>query len=62
MLSSSPLTSASKINTDQPNMLNSNQPLSGILSPGFDGSMYTCMHHLEFNEKLVVGTGNGSLR
>lgn len=62
VLSSSPLTSASKINTDQPNMLNSNQPLSGILSPGFDGSMYTCMHHLEFNEKLVVGTGNGSLR
>ena len=58
----SPLTSASKISTDQPNMLNSNPLLSGILSTAFDGSLYTCMHHLEFLEKLIVGTGNGSLR
>ncbi|CAL5423981.1 unnamed protein product [Camellia sinensis] len=58
----SPSTSASKINTDQPNMLNSNPLLSGIFSTSFDGSLYTCMHHLEFIEKLVVGTGNGSLR
>ncbi|KAL7197331.1 hypothetical protein ACSBR2_019971 [Camellia fascicularis] len=58
----SPSTSTSKINTNQPNMLNSNQLLSGIFSTSFDGSLYTCMHHLEFIEKLVVGTGNGSLR
>uniref|UniRef100_A0A5B6YUH3 Putative inactive serine/threonine-protein kinase lvsG n=1 Tax=Davidia involucrata TaxID=16924 RepID=A0A5B6YUH3_DAVIN len=58
----SPLTLASKINTDQANMLNSNPLSSGILTTAFDGSMYTCMHHLEFVEKLVVGTGNGSLR
>ncbi|KAI7984174.1 Protein GFS12 [Camellia lanceoleosa] len=58
----SPSTSASKINTDQPNMLNSNPLISGIFSTSFDGSLYTCMHHLEFIEKLVVGTGNGSLR
>ncbi|KAE9455044.1 hypothetical protein C3L33_13054, partial [Rhododendron williamsianum] len=59
---SSPLTSPSKINADQSNMLNSSPPSSGILSAAFDGSLYTCMHHLQFNEKLVVGTGNGSLR
>ncbi|XP_058209044.1 protein GFS12 isoform X1 [Rhododendron vialii] len=59
---SSPLTSPSKINADQSNMLNSSPPSSGILSDEFDGSLYTCMHHLQFNEKLVVGTGNGSLR
>ncbi|PSR97851.1 hypothetical protein CEY00_Acc24500 [Actinidia chinensis var. chinensis] len=59
---SSPSITASKINTDQPNMLNSNPLLSGILSTAFDGSLYTCMHYLEFTEKLVVGTGNGSLR
>ncbi|KAL6990176.1 hypothetical protein U1Q18_015925 [Sarracenia purpurea var. burkii] len=62
MLTSIPLTSASKINADQPNILNSNPLLSGILSTAFDGSLYTCMHYLEFNEKLVVGTGNSSLR
>ncbi|KAF5947180.1 hypothetical protein HYC85_013137 [Camellia sinensis] len=54
----SPSTSTSKINTDQPNMLNSNPLLSGIFSTSFAGSLYTCMHHLEFIEKLVVGTGN----
>ncbi|KAG5547984.1 hypothetical protein RHGRI_013616 [Rhododendron griersonianum] len=59
---SSPLTSPSKINVDHSNMLNSNPPSSGMLSSAFDGSLYTCMHHLQFNEKLVVGTRNGSLR
>ncbi|KAE9448562.1 hypothetical protein C3L33_19544, partial [Rhododendron williamsianum] len=58
---SSPLTSPSKINVDHSNMLNSNPPSSGMLSAAFDGSLYTCMHHLQFNEKLVVGTRNGSL-
>ncbi|XP_059632013.1 protein GFS12 isoform X2 [Cornus florida] len=58
----SPLAAASKANTDHPNMLNSNPLSSGILTSTFDGSLYTCMHHLEFVEKFVVGTGNGSLR
>uniref|UniRef100_A0A2N9EIF4 BEACH domain-containing protein n=1 Tax=Fagus sylvatica TaxID=28930 RepID=A0A2N9EIF4_FAGSY len=51
-----------KNNADQGNMLNSNTLSSGLLNSAFDGSLYTCMHHLEFVEKLVVGTGNGSLR
>lgn len=57
-----PSASATKINSDQLNLLNSNPLSSGILTSAFDGSLYTCMHHLEFTEKLVVGTGNGSIR
>ncbi|KAK9287648.1 hypothetical protein L1049_016085 [Liquidambar formosana] len=58
----SPLSSAAKINFDPAYMLNPNSLSSGILTSAFDGSLYTCMHLLEFTEKLVVGTGNGSLR
>ncbi|KAK0573871.1 hypothetical protein LWI29_014892 [Acer saccharum] len=58
----SPLSPASKINADQASMLNSNTLSSGILTNAFDGSLYTCLHHLESLEMLVVGTGNGSLR
>ncbi|KAM7463204.1 hypothetical protein LguiA_031325 [Lonicera macranthoides] len=57
-----PLTSASRINSDQANMLNINPLSSGILTTAFDGSLYTSMHHLENIDMLVVGTGNGSLR
>ncbi|XP_021636933.2 protein GFS12 isoform X2 [Hevea brasiliensis] len=59
---SSPSSSASKINVDHPNMLNSNTLSSGLLTSAFDGSLYTCMQYLESLEMLVVGTGNGSLR
>ncbi|KAK3025328.1 hypothetical protein RJ639_043837 [Escallonia herrerae] len=59
---SSPLASASRLNPDQGNMLNFNPPSSGILTTAFDGNLYTCMHHLEYVDKLVVGTGGGSLR
>lgn len=58
----SPLSPVSKVNTEQPNILNSNTLSSGILTGAFDGSLYTYMHHLEFADMLVVGTGNGSLR
>lgn len=58
----SPVITASGISNDQINMLNSSTLSSGILTGAFDGSLYTCMHHLEFSEKLVAGTGNGSLR
>eukprot|EP01018_Ginkgo_biloba_P009374 Gb_38045 [translate_table: standard] len=34
----------------------------GILSAGFHGSFYTCMHYMEAEEMLVAGTGNGYLR
>lgn len=56
----SSLSTVSKVNTEQTNMLNSNTLSGGILSS--DGSLYTCMHHLESDDKLVVGMGNGSLR
>lgn len=59
---SSPSSSPSRINIDPANMLNSASLSSGILSSAFDGSLYTCMHLLESDEKIVVGTGNGSLR
>ncbi|XVF28131.1 hypothetical protein REPUB_Repub15cG0002500 [Reevesia pubescens] len=58
----SPLSSPSKIIADHVDMSNSNTLSSGVLSSPFDGSLYTCMHYFELVEKLVVGTGNGSLR
>ncbi|BFG14833.1 hypothetical protein CerSpe_011080 [Prunus speciosa] len=60
--SASPPSSSSRVNVDQVNMLSSNTLSGGILTGAFDGSLYTCMHQTEFGEKLVVGTGNGSLR
>ncbi|KAL9263385.1 GFS12-like protein [Drosera capensis] len=59
---SSPVLSAAKVNFDQANMLNSNPLSTSILSSAFDDSLYTCMHVLDPVEKIVVGTGNGSLR
>ncbi|KAE9611270.1 putative protein kinase CMGC-CDKL-Cr family transcription factor WD40-like family [Lupinus albus] len=56
------LSSASKINSDQANVLNLNTLSNGILSSAFDSSLYTCMHLLDSAENIVVGTGNGSLR
>lgn len=35
---------------------------SGMLYTGLHGSLYTCMHLLQTEEKLVAGTGNGHLR
>ncbi|XP_021836164.2 protein GFS12 isoform X3 [Spinacia oleracea] len=59
--SSVPSSSTIRVNTDQASMLNSYPPSGGIFS-SIDSSLYTCMHFLESAEKLVVGTGNGSLR
>lgn len=56
------ISSPSKINSDQANVLNLNTLSNGILSSTFDSSLYTCMHLLDSAEVLVVGTGNGSLR
>nr|XP_043605925.1 protein GFS12 [Erigeron canadensis] len=55
-------TSLSRIHSDQANMLDYSSLGSGILSSAYDGSLYTCMHHLETVNRLVAGTGNGSLR
>lgn len=57
-----PLSSPRKVNTEHTDMLNSNTLSTGVLTSAFDGSLYTCMHYLEFSEMLVAGTGNGSLR
>ncbi|GJY31366.1 protein GFS12 isoform X1 [Tanacetum coccineum] len=58
----SSLTSVSRIHSEQANMLDFSSLGSGILSSTYDGSLYTCMHHLETVNRLVAGTGNGSLR
>lgn len=57
-----PLSSPRKVNIEHSDMLNSNTLSTGVLTSAFDGSLYTCMHYLEFSEMLVAGTGNGSLR
>uniref|UniRef100_A0A7N0UW20 BEACH domain-containing protein n=1 Tax=Kalanchoe fedtschenkoi TaxID=63787 RepID=A0A7N0UW20_KALFE len=58
----SPLSAEMKDSNEAVNMMNSNSLSSGILANAFDGSLYTSMHLLESSNKLVVGTGNGSLR
>ncbi|KAM0019224.1 hypothetical protein Hdeb2414_s0026g00683061 [Helianthus debilis subsp. tardiflorus] len=35
---------------------------SGILSSAYDGSVHTCMHHLETVNRLIAGIEDGSLR
>ena len=51
-----------KANSEPNNMLTPNTLSGGILSNAFNGSLYTCMHHIDFDEKLVAGMGNGSIR
>ncbi|KAL9233058.1 hypothetical protein vseg_008099 [Gypsophila vaccaria] len=53
--------SAARFSNDQDSILNSSPHSSGIFT-SVDGSLYTCMHLLENVEKVVVGTGNGSVR
>ncbi|XP_068662652.1 protein GFS12 [Aristolochia californica] len=60
--SSHSLLTASKVHADQSSMLNPGALSGGILSAPFSGGLYTCMHHIEFQDKLVAGIGNGSLR
>ncbi|KAL2459379.1 protein serine/threonine kinase [Forsythia ovata] len=62
VFSESSLASTTMIDRDEENMLHFNPLSSGMLSNAFHGSSYTTMHHLEFVDRLVVGTGNGSLR
>ncbi|XP_042019162.1 protein GFS12-like [Salvia splendens] len=44
------------------NMLHFNPLPSGMLSSAFHGNSYTTMDFLGFCDRLIVGTGNGSLR
>ncbi|XP_051129702.1 protein GFS12 isoform X2 [Andrographis paniculata] len=50
------------IERDLDHVLNFNPLPGGILSTAFHGNSYTTMNYLEFSDKLLVGTGNGSLR
>ncbi|XP_042027460.1 protein GFS12 isoform X4 [Salvia splendens] len=47
---------------DEDNMLHFNPLPSGMLSSAFHGNSYTTMDYLGFSDRLIVGTGNGSLR
>ncbi|XP_073275197.1 protein GFS12 [Primulina huaijiensis] len=60
--SESSLTSTRRIDRDEDNMLHFNPSPSGMISNVFHGSLYTKIDYLEFIDRLVVGTGNGSLR
>nr|XP_029118841.1 protein GFS12 isoform X3 [Elaeis guineensis] len=57
-----PLSMSAKVNAEQPNMLTPNALSGGILSNAFSGSLYTCMNHIEIDDKLIAGMGNGSVR
>lgn len=58
----SSLPSVSREGNEVVSGVNSTTLSGGILSAGFHGSLYTCMHCMEAEEKLVAGTGNGYLR
>lgn len=47
---------------EQANMLNQDTLSGGILSTAFRGSLYTTMHYMASEDKLVAGMGNGSIR
>ncbi|XP_020588654.1 protein GFS12-like [Phalaenopsis equestris] len=52
----------SKVTVKQMNVLTPYSLSGGLLSNAFSGNLYTCMHHLESNHKLIAGMGNGSIR
>ncbi|KAL9139902.1 hypothetical protein ABFS82_14G001000 [Erythranthe guttata] len=62
VFSESSSTSTRFVERDEDNMLHFNPLTSGMLSTPFHGNLYSAMDYLEFNDRLVVGTGNGSLR
>uniref|UniRef100_A0A0A9D2E0 Uncharacterized protein n=1 Tax=Arundo donax TaxID=35708 RepID=A0A0A9D2E0_ARUDO len=47
---------------EQANMLNQDALSGGILLNAFRGSLYTAMHYMESEGRLVAGMGNGSIR
>ncbi|KAL3641861.1 hypothetical protein CASFOL_012676 [Castilleja foliolosa] len=61
VFSESSLASTRMMERDEDNMLHFNPLPSGILSTAFHGNSYTTMDYVEFNDRLVLGTGNGSL-
>ncbi|XP_042422238.1 protein GFS12-like isoform X1 [Zingiber officinale] len=57
-----PLPNATKVTIEQSNILTPNELTGGILSNAFSGSLYTSMHFLDSEDKLLAGMGNGSVR
>lgn len=57
-----PLPTATKVTIEQSNILTPNELTGGILSNAFSGSLYTSMHFLDSEDKLLAGMGNGSVR
>lgn len=62
VFSESSLTPTRLTERDEDNMLHFNPLPSGMLGTAFHWNSYTAMDYLEFNDRLIVGTGNGSLR
>ncbi|XP_012836555.1 PREDICTED: uncharacterized protein LOC105957175 isoform X2 [Erythranthe guttata] len=62
VFSESSSTSTRFVERDEDNMLHFNPLTSGMLSTLFHGNLYSAMDYLEFIDRLVVGTGNGTLR
>ncbi|KAL0393360.1 UNVERIFIED_CONTAM: protein GFS12, partial [Sesamum radiatum] len=62
VFSESSLASTQLIERDEDDILHFNPLPSGMLSTAFHGNSYTTMDYLEFSNRLLVGTGNGSLR
>ncbi|KAL6571721.1 hypothetical protein OROHE_003364 [Orobanche hederae] len=62
VFSESSLASTQLTERDEENMLHFNPLPSGMLSTGFHGNSYTTMDYFEFCDRLLLGTGNGSLR
>lgn len=59
----SPVRGISRVESEQPSVLTPNALTGGILSSSFTGgALYTCLHFLEAEDRLVAGMGNGSLR
>lgn len=60
---SSSVRGISRVESEQPSVLTPNGLTGGILSSSFTGgALYTCLHFLEAEDRLVAGMGNGSLR
>ncbi|KAJ4796992.1 beige/BEACH domain protein [Rhynchospora pubera] len=60
---SSTIRGISRVETEQPSVLTPNALTGGILSSSFTGgALYTCLHFLDTEDRIVAGMGNSSLR
>lgn len=60
---SSSVRGMNRVESEQPSVLSPNAFTGGFLSNSFTGgALYTCLHFIETEDRLVAGMGNGSLR